>query len=346
MAEALKRYPLDLDSLDFTNNGLKAKECIALTESIAGHMEQLKSLNFSFNRIGIQGSEFLGREVARSKLLRTLDVSNNCIGDLGVNEIAKGISNLIHLEHLNLSNNALGKTGMVVECMENLTSMLKSSPKLRVLDMSWNNLKGPAAEVLISGIGYNASLAKVNLSYNLLGTAGEGGATAAMAFADALLENQTLQELDLSHNVIEAKSAFCLAFGLRLNTSLRTLRLEGNPIGSLGVRYLIKAMNENRSGKLKELNVSDTEHVVKAKQHFDPANPEKLYTLDLESTYDKVVLELLLDIDERVVLQSEGELQLRDCFVGAKLGNSAWTAPTERNKHGLWEPAADAKGPL
>ena len=151
MAEALKRYPLELDALDFTNNGLKAKECVALTESIAGHMEQLKALNFSFNKIGLQGSAFLGSEIARSKLLRSLDVSSNYIGDLGVNEIAKGIANLIHLEQLNLSNNAIGKSPMVLECMENLTAMLKSSPKLRTLDMSWNNLKGPAAEVLISG---------------------------------------------------------------------------------------------------------------------------------------------------------------------------------------------------
>ena len=42
-------------------------------------------------------------------------------------------------------------------------------------------------------------------------------------------------------------SCFCIAEGLRLSRSIHHLSLEANPIGSAGMKQLMKAKNENQN---------------------------------------------------------------------------------------------------
>lgn len=83
-------------------------------------------------------------------------------------------------------------------------------------------------------------------------------------FAEVLQENTSLEEIDLSNNLLDAKAAFCLAHGLRTNTSLKSFIVNGNPIGSSGIKFLLQSVNGNEKGKVKDLKMKETEIIVQS----------------------------------------------------------------------------------
>lgn len=125
VAESLKRYPLEIEALDFTGNGIRPKECILLTEALDNHLGTLIYLNFSGNKIGFDGAKVLGERLAKMKLLENINLSGNLMGDEAANEILKGLSALLALKSINLSNNALGQKFTENEFIENLGFILK-----------------------------------------------------------------------------------------------------------------------------------------------------------------------------------------------------------------------------
>ena len=106
-----------------------------------------------------------------------------------------------------------------------------------------------------------------------------------------LIQSRLLEKLDLGYNQIDMNSCFCLSHGLRLSRSIMKLSLEGNPIGSAGMRQLMKAKNENQSVDF-ELNLKLCDSVVETATEtgfsniFDPNNPEGSYALKLDKQYD------------------------------------------------------------
>lgn len=159
----------------------------------------------------------------------------------------------------------------------------------------------------------NYTVKKLDLSYNLFGVSSPGSAPAAIKFADVLNDNAVLEELNLSNNLIDGKVAFCIAHGLHNNTSLKSFIINGNPIGSSGIKFLIQSINNNEKGKVKNLKMKETETLIQtAKQQiFDPLNVEREYRLSLDSIYDRVILYHLMDIDERIFSNSLEEEQMQ-----------------------------------
>ena len=48
---------------------------------------------------------------------------------------------------------------------------------------------------------------------------------------------------------------------------------------------------------------------------FDPNSPEGIYRIDMESVYDRVILQNLLDIDQKVVeSMNDEEIERGVCF--------------------------------
>lgn len=52
VSEAIKIYSLPILSINFTNNGLKSKECSLLLASLSQHYSKLAVLNLAKNKIG------------------------------------------------------------------------------------------------------------------------------------------------------------------------------------------------------------------------------------------------------------------------------------------------------
>ena len=57
--------------------------------------------------------------------------------------------------------------------------------------------------------------------------------------SEVLSLSKTIEYVDLSYNFIEQKSIFCIAHGMKFTKSLKNINVEGNPIGAVGLRFLI-----------------------------------------------------------------------------------------------------------
>ena len=185
------------------------------------------------------------------KLLESINLSGNLLGDDAINEVVKGMNSLINIKLINFSNNALGHKANDSEFMENLCLILKNTGTLLELNLSWNNLRGEVAEKLILAMKENYTVKRLDLSYNLFGLSTPEMPSAALKISDLLQENVVIEELNLSNNLIDGKVAFWIAHGLQSNTSLKSFEINGNPIGSSGIKFLIQSINNNEKGKVK-----------------------------------------------------------------------------------------------
>ena len=77
------------------------------------------------------------------------------------------------------------------------------------------------------------------MNNNLLGIAYDDKEPPICKIAELLANSKTIEYLDLSYNFIEQKSIFCIAHGLKFTSSLKNITVEGNPIGPVGMRFLI-----------------------------------------------------------------------------------------------------------
>ena len=59
VGEAIKRYLLPIESINFKNNGLRSKDCIVLIDSLNRHYMNLSSLNLAKNKLGVEGAKYL-----------------------------------------------------------------------------------------------------------------------------------------------------------------------------------------------------------------------------------------------------------------------------------------------
>ena len=73
------------------------------------------------------------------------------------------------------------------------------------------------------------------------------GAAGAAGLAEALRQNSSLTELDLSRNIIGDAGVAGLAEALKQNSSLKELDLSRNIIGDAGAAGLAEALRENSS---------------------------------------------------------------------------------------------------
>ena len=75
---------------------------------------------------------------------------------------------------------------------------------------------------------------------------------------------------------------------MKFSSSLKNLVVDGNPIGPVGLRFLIQAMNQNdkSSFKVHMKEISADKELKTYQNVFDPSNPEKNYSLNLQDRYD------------------------------------------------------------
>lgn len=60
VTESLKRYPIEVEAIDFTNNTLKPRETELIIESMSKHYESIRILSLANNRIGVKGARAVG----------------------------------------------------------------------------------------------------------------------------------------------------------------------------------------------------------------------------------------------------------------------------------------------
>ncbi|CAK0889930.1 unnamed protein product [Prorocentrum cordatum] len=201
------------------SNGLSQQGAAYLLEALP---EDVVSVDISQNSLGHDASA-LCRALSRLTNLRSLSMSDSQIHDSGCKALMGCLAACKQLVSLDLSGNSIYHGGAQIG------SFVERHRTLESLDVHWNHISGDSGRDLARGIRENGSAAgalrNVNLSWNPLGKAG-GEDTCrqlAQAFSLGKLEHVDLKNCDLS-------AALCriLADGMRENTSVLGIHIEGN----------------------------------------------------------------------------------------------------------------------
>lgn len=70
------------------------------------------------------------------------------------------------------------------------------------------------------------------------------------------MKSHSLEDLNIANNSMDDKAALSIAFGLNHTQTLKSINIEGNPIGKGGMRLMIHAMSVNTHTKFK-LNMAN-----------------------------------------------------------------------------------------
>ena len=260
------------ESVDLQHYGIGDKGVIAFSSALARNIT-VKKVNLADNSISSIGAEVLALMLKDNCFITQLDVSQNRIGTKGIeffgemlNEndslvsLALGSCGLqernipkllqadsIRLRILNLSGNELRDGGAIL-----LGSFLISNSTLEILDLSWNaiHLRGVAA--IAKGLKTNTVLQQLDISRNSICNEG------ATEIGEVLAVNRSLLIIDVSNCGFNEIGAEAISEGLSFNKSLQTLKIGRNLFHDYGVQKLLKEIRNNTSSALMHLDMEDT----------------------------------------------------------------------------------------
>jgi hypothetical protein len=121
-------------------------------------------------------------------------------------------------------------------CMANLLET--STSRIEVLKLSWNTLRLADSVRFAKGVGNNASVLHLDISFNGIGE--DGG----IALGNSLRTNRSLTYLNTSNNSITAAACFSIATGIMLCRSLTHVDMSNNPISEDGGRAIMRVVAE------------------------------------------------------------------------------------------------------
>jgi Ran GTPase-activating protein (RanGAP) involved in mRNA processing and transport len=242
-------------------------DCDALGETVAA--VRLAALFASGNEIGDAGAAALVAG-GRAASLQTLDLASNAIGPAGAAALADALAaGAPALLELVLDGNALGEAGgasvaALIEAHGALASVrlarcelgtsalialagaLAKTTSLRLLDLSEPRTFSRNEETMshiAGGLRANASLERLVLRKHA-----HASDTAVERLADAVLDNATLRELDLSANRLGPPSGATLAKALADGALLTVLQLSACRLADGGAVALADVLARGACG--------------------------------------------------------------------------------------------------
>ncbi|KAJ1627881.1 hypothetical protein T492DRAFT_168552 [Pavlovales sp. CCMP2436] len=256
----------------------------------------LTLLDLSFNNLSSRGCAVLSRALAPSAITE-LSLRGNAMGDFGAQAFAEALTLNRSITKLDLSDNGIDELGAVA-----LAAMLTKCELMKFVDFSWNCIRLDGAAALAEALK-TSSVVRLNLAWNGLGDRG------AKALAEAL---QELLFLDISKNNLGEPAAAAVASALRVNTTLRSLQLNGNALTDKGVGQIVQAIGVNCTVRDLGLHGVALEHGGIGL--FDPLNPTGRFRVDLADGFERAVLLSHLELDR------QDEASGIDNFLNVRLG--------------------------
>ncbi|KAL7064574.1 hypothetical protein AAHC03_04674 [Spirometra sp. Aus1] len=231
-----------ITKLDLSHNCVSAL-CQLFSENVF-----IEHLSLADNRFTDAKTEEMCDTLASVAQLTWLDLSENCFSDESANFFSDLMATSLQLVHLNLSKNKFGE-GTAIPFGRGLAQ----SECLVELDISWNHIRGKGMKQLCQGIAAS-KLKKLNFAYN-----GLGPINGCKELTIGIKSNLILEELDLSDNRISPEGAVLLGKGLQVNASLKTLKMDRNPLQSAGCYVILNFIIKNPNKTLKVLTFEDIE---------------------------------------------------------------------------------------
>ena len=186
--------------------------------------------------------------------LYSLDASQQCIDDYGAIVITTFCDKL---KVLNLSRNNISDDGALV-----ISEYIKSHTSLLELNLSMNAINDDGAISIAKAIYVNTAppLQKLDLSNNYITCEG------AQKIAEAIQANTTLHILDISNAKISDDGAVAISNSLRCNNSLQSLNISHNSITNKGIEAITETIQINSA--LQNINVSRNHIFIEGLVYF------------------------------------------------------------------------------
>ncbi|CAE8605277.1 unnamed protein product, partial [Polarella glacialis] len=239
MNHTLKATSSDVREAFFCSNGLTDKGAKHLLDAMP---EEVEAVDLSENDL----SHGQGWCLSFKKLtsLTSLRLSNCQLGDGVCKELVRVLAGCRCLTRMDLSGNTISAAGAAIR------GLLKGHTALEDLDLHWNQFSGDGAKSLLRGLLENSKnggrLHTVNLSWNPLGKV--GGEEICQQLARLFVESKTLRHLDLSKCELSASQCQVLADGLKSNTSVLGLHIDGNEAHMDARGFLIPDAGKTATG--------------------------------------------------------------------------------------------------
>ena len=268
------QFNISLQQLNMSRNEITSEGAKKIAQVI--HMNTtLKHLDLSINKIGDDGANFISDGLKSNTSLQELNISYNNITNKGIKVIAEAIqiSFKLTLQNINISKNHISIEGLVY-----FMEAVKNNCTLQVVNITHNNVTWSGftsikwcIENLQHPIQIYASWNEINKSGKLVTKISTSCAPdnieddvwsfdvcdadhLVMCLSECLKEDDTLQELNLSHNKITSEGAKMIGEAIKENKILQKLDIRGNSISDDGVAAISDGLKCNIS--LQELDMS------------------------------------------------------------------------------------------
>jgi len=262
--------------------------------------------------------------------LRQLDLSQVPIATRFQLPLCQAIGKHSSLENVNLAETGFQYHENTKECL----SALLSSKCLRSLDIGWNCFNGEVLKSLGSCVIASKTLTKLriaNCAATLDTCPAEDFVPPLSRFLEMLSHDKTLTYLDISMNRCDFRTALILEDSLDTHAKLRELRLSQNPLGTLGMRSILRLLCRDHTG----LMVFDTEACYTGQnnesggtnsQIFSYTNPGGKYELQLWRPYHRALLRMLYKTMDFLKLGPDEAFE-KITFAAKGSAASAWVHP-------------------
>lgn len=248
ICEAIEKSCNTLRVLDLSGNAITAISAVAAGRVLAKNM--LFDLMMDGNLLNNDGVEQLLCSLPRNTNLSSLSLSGCAIYPAGAKSIANATEGNSGLIELDLSNNPLGDAGIIC-----LAEKLALHPVLKDLDVESCMICAAGAWALGKMLIVTRSLIYLNLKDNQINALGLSGLDGQQGLALGLIQNRSLESLDLEQNDLGDEGAAIMRDVIVANYFLNSLILRGCRITRIGADFLAKALETNR--KLSDLVMSE-----------------------------------------------------------------------------------------
>ena len=218
-----------------------------MTSQVAKHLANVIKNNSGLEELYLYSNDLRSsatvilQALKKNSKLKALNLGSNNMSSQVANDLANVIKNNSGLKELYLYSNDLRSSATVI------LQALEENSKLKVLNLSNNNMTSQVARDLANVIKNNSGLEELYLYSNDL-------RSSATVILQALEENSKLKVLNLSNNNMTSQVARDLANVIKNNSGLEKLYLHMNDLKS-SATVILQALKEKC--KLNELNMSN-----------------------------------------------------------------------------------------
>ncbi|CAI9612057.1 unnamed protein product, partial [Staurois parvus] len=232
------RHSQTLRTLDLSYNNLEGPHFSDLMASLTA--SQIEELQLPYNRLTDSSCPQLASGIRNNQTLRTLNMCGNNLEGPHFRDLMAALTTS-RIEELQLDN-----THLTDSSCPHLASGIRNNQTLRILDLSWNNLKGPHFSDLMAALT-TSRIEKLHLNNNHLTD------SSCPHLASGIRNNQTLRILNLSENNLEGPHFSDLMTALT-TSRIEELQLDKNCLTDSSCPHLTSGIRNNQT--LKRLNLS------------------------------------------------------------------------------------------